>query len=116
MTAIAAFPLLTGPAAKGCGGQVRGVEKSGSRRHFDGECATPQPARTGATRHSTPCAPCQFGTDERASFWNGERLAPAFAAQVLAQAMSKPGAQNLSAHAAYSGRAVRIAPLFDQNL
>lgn len=41
---------------------------------------------------------------------------PAFAAQVLAQAMSKPRAQNPSAHAAYRSRTVSIAPLFERNL
>ena len=40
---------------------------------------------------------------------------PAFAAQVLGQAMIKPRA-NPSAHAAYGGRAVRIAPFFERNL
>jgi hypothetical protein len=115
MMTIAAYPLLVGPAAKGCGGQVRGVEKSRSRRHFDGECATRLPARTCFTQHSASRAPCQFGTDEHASFWNGPRLASAFAAQVVAQALEKSGARDPSAHAAYSGRAIRSAPLFDQN-
>jgi hypothetical protein len=116
MMMIAAFPLLVGPAAKGCGGHVRGVEKSRSRRHFDGECATRLPARTCNTQQSASRAPCQSGTGEYASFWNGPRLTPVFAAQVLAQALDKPRAQNPSAHMAYSGRAVRSAPLFDQNL
>ena len=116
MTAIAAYTLLVGPAAKGRGGQVRGVEKTKTRRQFDGEYATRQQARTCAAQHSAARAPYQYGTDDHASFWNGPRLMPAFAAQVLAQAMNKPRAQDPSAHAAYRGRAVRSAPLFDENL
>jgi hypothetical protein len=116
MTAIAAYPLLVGSAANGGSGRVRGVEKSKARRQFDGECTTRRQVLTCVARHSAACAPCQFGTDEHASFWNGERLMPAFAAQVLGQAMNKPRAQNPSAHTAYSGRAVRIAPFFDENL
>jgi hypothetical protein len=116
MTAIAAYPLLVGPAAKGWGGRVRGVEKSEARRQFDGEYATRRQAHTRVARHSAACAPCQFGTDEHASFWNGERLMPAFAAQVLGQAMNELRAQNPSAHMGYGNRAVRIAPLIDENL
>ena len=116
MTAIAAYPLLVGPAANGRGGRVRGVEKPKARRQFEGEYTTRQPARTCVARQPAACAPCQFGTDERASFWNGERLMPAFAAQVLGQAMSNPRVRNSSAHAAYSGHAARIAPFFDENL
>jgi hypothetical protein len=116
MTAIAAYTLLVGPAAKGRGGQARGVEKTKARRQFDGEYATGQPAHTCVARHSAASAPCQYGTDDDASFWNGPRLMPVFAAQVLAQAMNKPRAQDPSAYVAYRGRAVRSALLFDENL
>jgi hypothetical protein len=116
MTTIAAFPLLTGPAAKGWSGRVRGVEKSKARRQFDGECATQRLAQTRIARPSAGCTPCQFGTNEHASFWNGERLTPAFAAQVLGQAMGKPRAQNPSVRAAYGNRTVGIAPFIDESL
>jgi hypothetical protein len=116
MTTIAAFPLLTGPATKGWSGRVRGVEKSKARRQFDGECATQRQAQTRIARPSAACAPCQFGTNEHASFWNGERLTPVFAAQVLGQAMNEPRAQNPSVHAAYGNRTVGIAPFIDESL
>ena len=116
MTAIAVYSLLLGPAAKGCGGQVRAVEKTKSRRQFDGEYATRQQARTCAAQHSAARAPYQYGTDDHASFWNGPRLMPVFAAQVLAQAMNKSRALVPLAHAAYRGRTVRCAPLFDESL
>jgi hypothetical protein len=115
MTAIAVHPLLVGPAAKGCSGQVRGVEKAKACRQFDGEYATRRQARTCVAPHPAACAPCQFGTDEHASFWNGPRLTPAFAAQVIGQAMGKPGVQKPSAHTAYGNRAVRVAPFIDEN-
>jgi len=116
MTAIAAYPLLVGPAAKGCGGQMRGVEKIRTRRQFDGEYAARQQARPCVARHRAAGAPCQSGTDEHASFWNGPRLTPAFAAQVIVQAMGKPRALNSSVHAAYGHRAVRIAPFINESL
>jgi hypothetical protein len=116
MTAIAALPFLTGPAAIGCGGQVRGVEKSRAHRQFDGEYAARQQARACVARQTAADASCQSGTDQHASFWNGERLAPAFAAQVIGQAMGRPRTQILSAHTAYGERAVRIAPFIDENL
>jgi hypothetical protein len=116
MMAIAVYPLLVGPAAKGWSGRVRGVEKSEARRQFNGEYATRRQANTCVARHSAACAPCQFGTDEHASFWNGPRLMPAFAAQVLGQAMNEPHAQNPSAQARYGNRAVRIAPFIDEKL
>jgi hypothetical protein len=116
MTTIAALFLLTGPAANGWSGRVRGVEESKARRQFDGECATRQPARVCVTRQTAAGASCQSGTDHHASFWNGERLAPAFAAQVIGQAMGRPRTRILSAHTVYGERAVRILPFIDEKL
>ena len=116
MTTIAAFPLLTDPAANGRSGRVRGVEKSKARGQFDGEYAARQQTQARIVRASAVCAPCQSGTDEPASFWNGPRLVPAFAAQVIAQAMDEPRTQVLPAHTPYGERAIRTLPLFDENL
>ena len=116
MIAIAAYHLHVGPTAKGCTGQVRGIEKAKGRKQFDGEYSARQPVCNRVVQRSEGGRPCQYGTDEYASFWNGPRLRPAFAAQVLGQALRTPPAQNSSAYAAYCGRAVRIARFFDENL
>ena len=116
MMTIAALPLFTGPAATGSAGRLRGVEKSRARRQFDGEYAPRQQASVGVARQTAAGVACQYGTDQHASFWNGERLAPAFVAQVIGQAMGRPRTQSLSAHAAYGERAVRNAPLINENL
>jgi len=115
MTAIANCTLLAGPAAKGCRGQVRGVEKTKARPQFDGECPRRQAQGACFVRPSPMGAPCQSGTDEAASFWNGPRLRAAFAAQVLAQALSRPCRQDFFAQSAYRGRAVRSAMHFDES-
>jgi len=116
MIAIADYHSHVGPAAKGCPGQVRDIERAKGHRQFDGEYAARQPARARAAQRSAASPTCQYGTDEYASFWNGPRLRPVFAAQVLGQAMGMPPAQNPSAYVAYRGRAVRIVRLFDENL
>ncbi|MDE2133525.1 MAG: hypothetical protein KGM97_08010 [Alphaproteobacteria bacterium] len=116
MTAIAAYPVVIAPAAKGRGGQIRGVEKAKLHRQFDGEYAPGQGARAFVPRQPAGCAACQFGTDNHASFWNGPRLRAAFVAQVLGQAMSGCGAREPSAQTAYRGPAVRLARILDQSL
>lgn len=43
-------------------------------------------------------------------------MAPAFAAQVIGQAMGRPRIRILSAHTAYGKRAVRTLPFIDEKL
>jgi len=115
MTAIANYSPHVGPAAKARAGKVRAVESSKARPQFDGERAGRQ-AQAAFFAHPAPTgAPCQYGTDPSASFWNGPRLKPAFVAQVLAQALSRPCRQDSYAQSAYRRRSVPAALLFDEN-
>ena len=102
MTAIANYSPLVGPAAK-------------ARAQFDGERAGRQAQGACFARPTSTDAPCQYGTDPFASFWNGPRLLPAFVAQVLAQALSRPCLQDPHAHSAYRTHSVPAALLFDEN-
>lgn len=115
MTTIAAYPILLGAAARRCGKGVRGVEKTGMHRHFDSEYAAPRDLEIWVAVAREGRAPCQFGTTDHASFWNGPRLMTAFAAQVLGQAMGTTSASSVPAYAAYRRRAANSAPGFDEN-
>jgi hypothetical protein len=116
MMATATYPLLSNAAAKRSGSRASGVEKSKARQQFDGEYSTAQDRRNCGAAAQNRRAPCQFGTDQHASFWNGPRLRSAFAAQVLGQAMGLNQTQSASAQLAYRNSAVRLAPSFDQEL
>jgi|SRR5579871_2478702 len=68
-------------------GQPRRIAKAANSKGF-GDCLdqfTPQRGET--LRMSTQVRACQNGTLEDAPPWNGPALQPAFAAQVLGQAM-----------------------------
>ena len=115
MIAISAYHFRAGPAAKGCIGQLRDIEKTSRRKQFDGEYEAGQSTCSRIAKRPEGSLSCQYGTSENASFWNGPRLRPGFAAQVLGQAMKSPLIQNPSAYAAYRSGTARTSWFFDQN-
>jgi hypothetical protein len=116
MTTIAITTVLTSTAFRHGAERVRGVEKSATHGQFDGECETPRKTQVTDAAASAPRTSCQSGTGKSASFWNGPRIRPAFAAQVIAQATAKPAARPVSAYTAYRQGAVGVALLVDRNL
>ena len=116
MTTIATYPLLTSAQTKRSWLDARGVEKSSAQRQFDGEYdADDVPRSTKIPQRSTRGL-CQFETEDHASFWNGPRLRPAFAAQVLGQAMNAEQNSAPRVQAAYRGFAARPIAIFVETL
>jgi hypothetical protein len=116
MIATVAYPLTTNAAAKRCTARAHGIEKTKARQQFDGEYTPARERRNGAAPAQCRPAPSQFGTNDHASFWNGPRLKPAFAAQVLGQAMGLNQAPDASAQAAYRGFAAQRPALLNEKL
>jgi len=94
---------------------MRRVEKIRARAHFNGEYEAP---------YEPPCRihlvvsgeqSCQSGTDSCASFWDGPRLRPAYAAQVIGQALEK-NTQSTSVRGAYDRPRLRVVTAIDERV
>ena len=75
-------------------GETRRIGKAANSKAF-GQCREQfVPCRDGLSRALRQDRPCQNGTVDYAPLWNGPALRPAFAAQVLGQAIVDRTARN----------------------
>lgn len=90
------------------------MEKVRARERFDGEFTRRRDSADWVCSGYQGRSPCQSGTVVDASFWDGPQLRPAFAAQVIGQALCA----NAPAYAgaAYGKPARRPLPLVDENV
>ena len=116
MTAIASYALVKTSAAQRAGRNVRAVEKIKPRANFDGEYENRREPKSWICVPYERRQPCQSGTVDDGSFWDGPRLKSEFAAQVIGQATAPAGAPKTSAGAAYRRPAFILLPLFDKNV
>ena len=115
MTAIAAYSPVRASAAKRALQTVRAVEKIRPRAEFNGEREDHRdPQSWICVPYERPAA-CQSGTVDDGSYWDGPRLKPEFAAQVLGQALPANEAK-ASASTAYRRPAPVLVPLLDKNV
>ena len=116
MTAIASYALVKTSAVQRAGRNVRAVEKIKPRANFDGEYENRRQPKSWICVPYERRQPCQSGTVDDGSFWDGPRLKSEFAAQVIGQAMATAGEPKTSAGAAYRRPAFILLPLFDKNV
>jgi hypothetical protein len=113
MNAIAPYRISQTTANRRTARAVRGAEKCGGNRQFDGECTAAYVVDRRRQPSSDRRALCQYETHDDGSFWNGPRLKPAFAAQVLGQAMATPEVTQPSVQTTYGKTRLRLVPLID---
>ena len=115
MTAIAPYALVKTGVGQRAGRSVRAVEKIRARPNFDGEYENRREPQSWICVPLERRQPCQSGTVDDGSFWDGPRLKSEFAAQVLGQAMAIADAPKTSAGAYRQARFI-LLPLFDENV
>ena len=116
MTAIASYALVKTSAGQRAGRNVRAVEKIKPRANFDGEYENRRQPKSWICVPYERRQPCQSGTVDDGSFWDGPRLKSEFAAQVLGQAMAATDAPTTLRGAAYRKPAFVLLPLFNKNI